>query len=75
MLLGCQCNRDEIEIEEYNYGIRESYNKRIVKANTMTGFIHFKDLAGGSVGNSQSSASTGGTHFFSSLRLLSKISL
>ncbi len=55
---------DEIEIEEYNYGIRESYNKRTVKANTMTGFIHFKDLAGGSVGNSQSSASTGGTHYF-----------
>ena len=55
---------DEIEIEEYNYGIRESYNKRVVKANTMTGFIHFKDLAGGSVGNSQSSVSTGGTHYF-----------
>ena len=55
---------DEIEIEEYNYGIRESYNKRVVKANTMTGFIHFKDLAGGSVGNSQSSISTGGTHYF-----------
>ena len=57
---------DEIEIEEYNYGIRESYNKRVVKANTMTGFIHFKDLAGGSVGNSQSSVSTGGTHYFKS---------
>ena len=55
---------DEIEIEEYNYGIRESYNKRVVKANTMTGFIHFKDLVGGSAGNSQSSTSTGGTHFF-----------
>ena len=55
---------DQIEIEEYNYGIRESYNKRVVKANTMTGFIHFKDLAGGSVGHSQSSASTGGTHYF-----------
>ena len=55
---------DEIEIEEYNYGIRESYNKRVVKANTMTGFIHFKDLAGGSVGNSQFSTSTGGTHYF-----------
>ena len=52
------------EIEEYNYGIRESYNKRVVKANTMTGFIHFKDLAGGSIGNSQSSTSTGGTHYF-----------
>ena len=55
---------DEIEIEEYNYGIRESYNKRVVKANTMTGFIHFKDLAGGSIGNSQFSTSTGGTHYF-----------
>ena len=55
---------DEIEIEEYNYGIRESYNKRVVKANTMTGFIHFKDLAGGNVGNSQSSTLTGGTHYF-----------
>ena len=55
---------DEIEIEEYNYGIRESYNKRVVKANTMTGFIHFKDLAGGSAGNSQTSVSTEGTHSF-----------
>ena len=55
---------DQIEIEEYNYGYTEAYNKRIIKANTMTGFIHFKDLAGGSVGNSQSSVSTGGTHYF-----------
>lgn len=55
---------DQIEIEEYNYGYTESYNKRVIKANTMTGFIHFKDLNGGSVGNSQSSASTGGTHYF-----------
>ncbi|VQX54726.1 choline binding protein D [Streptococcus pneumoniae] len=55
---------DQIEIEEYNYGYTESYNKRVIKANTMTGFIHFKDLDGGSVGNSQSSASTGGTHYF-----------
>ena len=40
---------DQIEIEEYNYGYTELYNKRIIKANTMTGFIHFKDLDGGSV--------------------------
>ena len=57
---------DQIEIEEYNYGYTEAYNKRIIKANTMTGFIHFKDLAGGSVGNSQTSVSTGGTHYFKS---------
>ena len=55
---------DQIEIEEYNYGIRESYNKRVVKANSMTGFIHFKDLAGGSSGNSQTSVFAGGTHSF-----------
>ena len=57
---------DQIEIEEYNYGYTEAYNKRSIKANTMTGFIHFKDLAGGSVGNSQTSVSTGGTHYFKS---------
>ena len=39
---------DTIEIEEYNYGIREKYNRRIVKASTMTGFIHFRDLSSSS---------------------------
>ena len=67
MLPGCpNVMGDQIEIEEYNYGYTEAYNKRIIKANTMTGFIHFKDLAGGSVGNSQTSVSTGGTHYFKS---------
>ena len=61
---------DNIEIEEYNYGYTGSYNKRTIKANTMTGFIHFKDLEGGNVVssskvfNSQPSSSTGGTHYF-----------
>ena len=60
---------DQIEIEEYNYGYTEAYNKRSIKANMMTGFIHFKDLDGGNVVssgkvfNSQPS-STGGTHYF-----------
>ena len=36
---------DTIEIEEYNYGVRERYNRRKVKASSMTGFIHFKDLS------------------------------
>ena len=36
---------DTIEIEEYNYGVREKYNRRKVKASSMTGFIHFKDLS------------------------------
>ena len=36
---------DTIEIEEYNYGVREKYNRRKVKASSMTGFIHFRDLS------------------------------
>ena len=61
---------DNIEIEEYNYGYTGSYNKRIIKANTMAGFIHFKDLDGGNVVsssnvfNSQPLSSSGGTHYF-----------
>ena len=61
---------DNIEIEEYNYGYTGSYNKRTIKANTMTGFIHFKDLEGGNVVssskvfNSQPLSSSGGTHYF-----------
>ena len=34
-----------IEIEEYNYAWSESYNKRVVSADSMTGFIHFKDVS------------------------------
>ncbi len=34
-----------IEIEEYNYGVREKYNRRIVKASLYVWFpIHFKDV-------------------------------
>lgn len=46
---------DNIEIEEYNYDYKGNYNKRIVKANKMTGFIHFKDIAGNSTKVSNSS--------------------
>ena len=46
---------DNIEIEEYNYDYKGNYNKRIVKANKMTGFIHFKDIAGNSTQVSNSS--------------------
>ena len=69
---------DNIEIEEYNYGYTGSYNKRTIKANTMTGFIHFKDLSSNSkevpssskdstsnhVVTSQSSSLMRGTHYF-----------
>ena len=55
---------DMIEIEEYNYGIRERYNRRTVKANSMTGFIHFKDVGNTSSENYQLSLVSSGTHIF-----------
>ena len=55
---------DMIEIEEYNYGVREKYNRRIVKASSMTGFIHFKDVGHASTGNHQSTSPSSGTHYF-----------
>ena len=55
---------DMIEIEEYNYGVRERYNRRTVKANSMTGFIHFKDVGNASSGNYQLSLVSSGTHVF-----------
>ena len=69
---------DNIEIDEYNYDYKGNYNKRIVKANKMTGFIHFKDLSSNSkevpssskdstsnhVVTSQSSSLMKGTHYF-----------
>ena len=55
---------DMIEIEEYNYGIREKYNRRIVKASSMTGFIHFKDVGQASTGNHQATLVSSGTHVF-----------
>ena len=69
---------DNIEIEEYNYDYKGNYNKRIVKANKMPGFIHFKDLSSNSkevpssskdstsnhVVTSQSSSLMKGTHYF-----------
>ena len=55
---------DMIEIEEYNYGVRERYNRRTVKANSMTGFIHFKDVGNASSGNYQLSLVSSGTHIF-----------
>ena len=55
---------DMIEIEEYNYGIREKYNRRLVKASSMSGFIHFKDVGQASTGNYQSTLVSSGTHVF-----------
>ena len=55
---------DMIEIEEYNYDYTETYHRRIVKASSMTGFIHFKDVGNASVGKHQSVLAPNGTHYF-----------
>lgn len=36
---------DMVEIEEYNYGTRYTYNRRLIHKNSVSGYIHFKDLA------------------------------
>ena len=57
--------------------IQDPIINEIIKANTMTGFIHFKDLDGGNVVssgkvfNSQPS-STGGTHYFKNKAAIKK---
>ncbi|HEM6309011.1 TPA: SH3 domain-containing protein [Streptococcus suis] len=36
---------DMVEIEEYNYGTRYTYGRRMIHKNSVSGYIHFKDLA------------------------------
>ena len=57
---------DNIEIEEYNYDYKGNYNKRIVKASKMTGFIHFKDLSSNSKEVSSSSKDSTSNHVVTS---------
>ncbi|KXT74734.1 N-acetylmuramoyl-L-alanine amidase [Streptococcus sp. DD10] len=50
-----------VEIEEYNFNWSESYNKRTVAISSVSGFIHFKDLAGvGQTTAQQSATATNG---------------
>ena len=54
---------DTIEIEEYNYGRRYTYNKRNIPRYSVSGYIHFKDLQTSS--SQQTSAMpTNGTYRF-----------
>ena len=39
---------NSVEIEEYNYGYTGAYHRRVIPVSSVTGFIHFKDIAGGS---------------------------
>ncbi|MGU7998296.1 SH3 domain-containing protein [Streptococcus suis] len=57
---------DMVEIEEYNYGTRYTYNRRLIHKNSVSGYIHFKDLSSSSItqtkpatSNSSSLASSG----------------
>lgn len=36
---------DMVEIEEYNYSTRYTYGRRMIHKNSVSGYIHFKDLA------------------------------
>lgn len=36
---------DMVEIEEYNYSPRFTYSRRLIHKNSVSGYIHFKDLA------------------------------
>ncbi|HEL1995504.1 TPA: SH3 domain-containing protein [Streptococcus suis] len=51
---------DMVEIEEYNYGTRYTYNRRLIHKNSVSGYIHFKDIAGSPV--SQTSPAPTQTH-------------
>ena len=57
---------DMVEIEEYNYDYTGKYHRRTVKANSITGFIHFKDAGSSSGGTTQPQATiaSSGTHRF-----------
>ncbi|HFI0237962.1 TPA: SH3 domain-containing protein [Streptococcus suis] len=48
---------DMVEIEEYNYGTRYSYNRRLIHKNSVSGYIHFKDLAGSPISQTSSNTS------------------
>ncbi|HFI0790282.1 TPA: SH3 domain-containing protein [Streptococcus suis] len=57
---------DRVEIEEYNYNYSESYHRRWISKNSVSGYIHFKDLSNSSItqtkpttSNSSSLASSG----------------
>ncbi|HEL1602036.1 TPA: SH3 domain-containing protein [Streptococcus suis] len=51
---------DMVEIEEYNYSTRYTYGRRMIHKNSVSGYIHFKDLAGSPV--SQTSPAPTQTH-------------
>ncbi|HFI0393628.1 TPA: SH3 domain-containing protein [Streptococcus suis] len=47
---------DMVEIEEYNYSPRFTYSRRLIHKNSVSGYIHFKDLAGSPVSQTSPAA-------------------
>jgi surface antigen len=37
-------NGDNVTIQEYNYGYTGNYNRRVINKNSVSGYIHFKDI-------------------------------
>ncbi|CYY46176.1 surface antigen [Streptococcus suis] len=68
-------NGDTVEIEEYNYGVRYTYGRRVIPKNAVSGYIHFKNLGAGTT-NSQPALAPSGTYTFTSqLAIKSQASL
>lgn len=57
---------DTVEIEEYNYGVRYTYNRRTIPKNSVSGYIHFKDLGTTAQPVVQPQLAPAGTYTFSS---------
>ncbi|HFI0632842.1 TPA: SH3 domain-containing protein [Streptococcus suis] len=49
---------DRVEIEEYNFNYTTNYNRRWIPKNSVSGYIHFKDLAGGTTTSPSNTVST-----------------
>lgn len=58
---------DMVEIEEYNYSPRFTYSRRLIHKNSVSGYIHFKDLAGSPISQTSpdpSGLASSGTYTF-----------
>ncbi|MGT2846301.1 GBS Bsp-like repeat-containing protein [Streptococcus massiliensis] len=57
-------NGDQVELEEYNYNIGQGphrYSRRTIHKSQVSGFIHFKDMAGGTNSSSVNNSVPSGT--------------
>jgi len=57
-------NGSNVTIEEYNYDLHGDYNERTIAAGSVSGYIHFKDLASAQGGPVVDTAATGPNVFY-----------